>query len=271
MRRVCVLFGTLLVLAVAGRVWAHPVLTLTPDAGCYNTTDHKVVTVTIALTGDKVIVGGQFFLSYDTTNLDYQSIVVGSAPFTREIYKVVNEGAGTIDYAVGVVNNTPGAMSGTMATITFWATAEVCTTANPVEFRSSGPPWTTLIDANDVFYRVPDSNLTLNNLAAITVDGTSPTISGCPGNITVSNDAGNCSAVVTWTAPTASDNCAIQSFTSNYGPGATFPVGTTTVTYTATDTCNLTATCNFDVTVNDTEAPEITTCPADRTLYVDAD
>src|SRR5207245_11244297 len=66
------------------------------------------------------------------------------------------------------------------------------------------------------------------------IDNTPPVIAGCPSNITVNTGAGrtSCDQTATWTAPTATDNCAMQSFTSNYAPGTTFPKGTTTVTYT---------------------------------------
>jgi hypothetical protein len=88
------------------------------------------------------------------------------------------------------------------------------------------------------------------------VDTTASTISNCPTNITQPNDAGVCNAVVTWTPPTANDNCdPSPTFTSTHSPGDTFPVGTTTVTYTATDACGNTSTCTFDVTVNDAEPP----------------
>jgi hypothetical protein len=45
--------------------------------------------------------------------------------------------------------------------------------------------------------------------------------------------------------------------TSTHNPGATFPVGVTTVTYTATDAQGLFATSSFTVTVNDTQLPTI--------------
>jgi|GEM_PF-5302465 len=81
-------------------------------------------------------------------------------------------------------------------------------------------------------------------------DVTAPVITGCPANVIVPADAGQCSAVVTWTPPTASDNCTVASFTSTHSPGHTFSVGTTTVTYNATDACGNAATpCSFTVTV----------------------
>jgi N-acetylneuraminic acid mutarotase len=78
------------------------------------------------------------------------------------------------------------------------------------------------------------------------IDNQSPVFSGCPANINTSTNP------VTWTAPTASDNCGIASVTTNHNPGETFPTGTTTVTYTATDVNGKTATCSFTVTITAT-------------------
>jgi uncharacterized protein YjdB len=88
-------------------------------------------------------------------------------------------------------------------------------------------------------------------------DASDPVISSCPTDITVSNDPGDCSAAVTWTAPTASDNSGSVDFISNFEPGAVFPVGTTEVTYIATDAAGNQVTCSFDVTVADDELPVI--------------
>jgi len=83
-----------------------------------------------------------------------------------------------------------------------------------------------------------------------TIDNTPPVITGCPTNITVNAEAGLCTADVSWTPPTATDNCGMASFTSTHSPGFTFPTGPTTVTYTAVDICGNTSTCTFTVTVN---------------------
>jgi len=94
---------------------------------------------------------------------------------------------------------------------------------------------------------------------------TLPPITSCSENITVSNDAGQCSAVVTYDSPSATDNCtgAISMVrTKGLGSGATFPVGVTTETYSFTDIQGNVAECNFTVTVKDSEAPVITCPPA---------
>ncbi|HEX6914028.1 MAG TPA: HYR domain-containing protein, partial [Chitinophagaceae bacterium] len=98
-------------------------------------------------------------------------------------------------------------------------------------------------------------------------DNQPPVITGLPANIVKSNDPDNCSAVVSWIAPTATDNCSgvTISQTSGPGSGSDFPVGTTTVTYTATDGAGNAVSSSFTVTVNDTQAPALNGVPADAT------
>ncbi|MCG8403966.1 MAG: HYR domain-containing protein [Phycisphaerales bacterium] len=99
-------------------------------------------------------------------------------------------------------------------------------------------------------------------------DNQDPTISDCPSDPNVSTDPGACTAEVTWTPPTADDNCNVASFISSHDPGDTFPVGSTIVTYTATDDAGNARECSFDVHVFDEEDPTIT-CPADVTVSTD--
>ena len=101
-----------------------------------------------------------------------------------------------------------------------------------------------------------------------------PVIADCPTYITQSNDAGQCDAVVTWTEPTATDNCTAAGslvWTKSHLPGDTFPGGTIAVTYTARDAAgNTSLVCSFNVTVNDDELPVIADCPTDITQSNDA-
>ena len=85
------------------------------------------------------------------------------------------------------------------------------------------------------------------------VDRVPPTIS-CPGPIVRANDAGKCSAVVTFTA-TASDNRSGVTYACVPPSGSAFHKGTTTVLCTARDAAGNTANCSFTVKVNDTEQP----------------
>jgi hypothetical protein len=102
-------------------------------------------------------------------------------------------------------------------------------------------------------------------------DDQAPAIAGLPANISVNNTPGQCGAVVSWTAPTATDNCPGATIAQTAGPagGSQFPVGTTTVTYTATDASGNTSTASFTVTVTDNEAP-VASCLQAITISLDA-
>lgn len=97
-------------------------------------------------------------------------------------------------------------------------------------------------------------------------DGEAPQIT-CPAPINLVNDPGQCSAVASYSPPTATDNCPgpFVQFLSGLGSGSAFPVGISTETYVAIDSASNRDTCSFTVTVLDNEAPVIS-CPAAITL-----
>jgi hypothetical protein len=91
----------------------------------------------------------------------------------------------------------------------------------------------------------------------------------CPDPITTCNDAGVCTATVSFTA-TALDNCdGVITPTCSPASGSSFAVGQTTVTCSATDKAGKTGTCSFTVTVNDCEKP-VVTCPGPITMTAGA-
>jgi hypothetical protein len=84
------------------------------------------------------------------------------------------------------------------------------------------------------------------------VDVTAPTVSDVPSDIVAHSDAGTCGAVVSWSPPTATDDCSDVGdivVTNTHDPGDFFPVGVTPVSYSFTDECGNTATVNFNVEV----------------------
>jgi len=93
------------------------------------------------------------------------------------------------------------------------------------------------------------------------IDIKAPTII-CPANIVRNTDPNFCSAVVTYPAPFASDDCGPWSLvrTSGLPSGSAFPKGVTMVNWKVTDAVGYMAICGFTVTVNDNQAPSIT-CP----------
>lgn len=99
-----------------------------------------------------------------------------------------------------------------------------------------------------------------------------PCIINCPSNVTVDNDANQCSAVVTYVTPTTSGNCADE--TGSVPPvvcsppsGSTFPTGSTSVTCASGGNA-----CAFTVTVHDTRPPVLPTisCPGNVTADEDS-
>jgi hypothetical protein len=114
-------------------------------------------------------------------------------------------------------------------------------------------------------------NTTTKDITFTVKDTTPPTIQ-CPANITTSTDPGLCSAVVNPGTATATDNCdtnpTVAGTRSDGQPlNATYPKGTTTITWTATDHASPAnqSSCTQTVTVQDHENPTIS-CPANITL-----
>jgi hypothetical protein len=99
----------------------------------------------------------------------------------------------------------------------------------------------------------------------VTVVDTQPPTIICPANQIRSNSPNQCGAVVTYPAPTVTDNTPGSSFVCSPAAGSFFPIGTTMVTCVATDSGGNHSNCSFTVTVNDTQAPTII-CPADITV-----
>ncbi|SFB58686.1 HYR domain-containing protein, partial [Algoriphagus aquimarinus] len=125
---------------------------------------------------------------------------------------------------------------------------------------------------NLVNYKVVDTNgnVGVKVVNVVVAEEVKPIITNVPTDIIVDTDTGTCEATVTWIAPDATDNCGIDTFTSDYQSGASFPVGETTITYTAIDSHGNVGTASFTITVNDNELPEITNVPTDIVVDTDA-
>ncbi len=97
-----------------------------------------------------------------------------------------------------------------------------------------------------------DKGATSQCTATVTVTDSTPPSITCPAS-TFGVAAVSCpvgvNAIVTYTAPTSSDNCGAAPVVCTPPSGSAFPVGTTTVTCTATDGGGNTATCSFNVQV----------------------
>src|SRR5690554_5423627 len=145
-----------------------------------------------------------------------------------------------------------------------------CTGTTLTSTHNSGDTFP--IGTTTVTYTATDAagNIQTCSFDVVITDNEDPVFTACPSDIAQDVDAGSCDAVVTWTAPTFTDNCTGTTLTSTHNSGDTFPIGTTTVTYTATDAAGNVQTCSFDVVITDNEAPVFTACPSDIAQDVDA-
>ena len=166
------------------------------------------------------------------------------------------------------------------ADISLTTDAGVCTTSgaslgSPIV--SGGCGGTTVTNDAPALFPLGSTTVTwtvtdnANNTATCTqivtvTDDELPTIA-CPADVNATTDAGVCTATVSLGTATTADNCGVAS-TTNDAP-ASFPLGSTTVTWTVTDNSGNTATCAQTVTVTDAELPTII-CPADVTVNTDA-
>ena len=119
-----------------------------------------------------------------------------------------------------------------------------------------------------VSYQVVDNSGNSANCSfLVTVNEiTAPVFSNCPGDILIFLPTNDCDTTVTWTEPTATDNCALDTLFNNIDPGSVFSAGTTTVIYTAQDVSGNLSICAFDVFVVDQVAPLFSSCPQDTVI-----
>jgi len=102
----------------------------------------------------------------------------------------------------------------------------------------------------------PANNSVGCSFTVTVIDNENPTIT-CPAPITVNNDGGQCSAVVSYTV-SGSDNCSfLLAQTGGLASGSAFPVGVTTNSWTSTDPSNNSVGCSFTVTVLKSGDPDL--------------
>lgn len=146
-------------------------------------------------------------------------------------------------------------------------------TSTPILTQTAGLPsgssFPTGITTNTFIASDAFGNTNICSFTVTVGDNQPPVISAVPQNMNVSTDSGLCSAVVTWNAPVANDNCAVTSLAASDSSGTTFTTGTHTVWYIATDASGNTDTASFTITVTDNEAPGIV-CPQNITVAADS-
>lgn len=185
----------------------------------------------------------------DVTVTDDEAPVV-----TCDVAMTVNTDPGSCD-ATGVVLASPASTDNCLVDVVYNDAPAVFTQG------TTTVTWT-VVD--------PTGNTTQCTQDVTVIDIEAPVVS-CPADIVMNNTSGFCGASVFYAVPTTSDNCGVnwmaQTDGTGYTAGNLYPIGTTVQEYTVTDNSGNTASCMFDVTVIDAEAPFLTGCPANMTVY----
>jgi hypothetical protein len=119
-----------------------------------------------------------------------------------------------------------------------------------------------------------DNNNQSSASALVTVADTVKPVINCPANITNVNPTSLNGAVVNYNTPVGTDNCtgAITQRIAGLASGATFPIGTTTVSYKVTDASTNSTSCSFTVTVRspyaDNNKQKVYVCHHGNTLSI---
>lgn len=233
---------------------------------------------------------GSGLLTYSwNTGAATSSITV--SPMTTTTYIVnVNTACGILSDTVSVIindvvppviNNCPANVIvsndvGSCGAVFSWTPPSVSDNCpNAVIVQSSGLVSGALFPLGNstITYTATDANGNTTTCSfMVTVNDTeNPVISGCPANIAVVNDVGQCGAVVNWVVPTATDNCSVVVTQIQGNPsGSLFPLGTSLIEYTATDPSGNSVSCSFTITITDTENPSILGCPANIVVGSDS-
>jgi hypothetical protein len=176
---------------------AMTALTLDAVDACLDAGETQLVVALNLSNPQALSSGAQVFLDFDTTMLDFVSADVVDTVNFSQLFEVVDEGNGTIDYAVnanfGTSNGTT--TSTTLATITFDVVGgDYCETEGLVSFRSHMPPTrVTEFGGGEILPYTADLGVT-------TKDSVVPTLAP-PADITVNADAGGCDATLDYNEP----------------------------------------------------------------------
>ncbi|MGB1661035.1 MAG: HYR domain-containing protein [Planctomycetota bacterium] len=176
------------------------------------------------------------------------------------------------DLDVPVFVSTPGPVSAATSTadcsepVTWNPPIAIDCSANLTYTASHDPGTPFPLGTTDVTYEVSDLAGFFSTITfPVTVtDGFGPTFQGVPADITQAVTPGECSSLVTWIEPTATDSCGTSTISGSHTPDTVFPVGVTPVTYTAIDDSGNVSTSTFNVTVTDGNAPAFSSVVTDQ-------
>lgn len=160
----------------------------------------------------------------------------------------------------------------TCSAIATWVPPTANDNCDVESFTTTHNPDTSFpLGTTTVTYTATDNfnNTATCSFDVIIEDNIPPTLSACPPNLNLTTSPASCTALATWTPPTATDNCSVISVSGSHSPG-NFPVGITTIIYEAEDGSGNISTCSFTITVTDITPPVFANCPTNIVVPADA-
>jgi hypothetical protein len=238
-------------------------ITLYTDEGMCEASTDNLATLTSPVTSDNCAVdmvesdaAATLPVGVNTVTWTVTDIHGNTAKATQEVTVIDNE-APAISIEPVTVSADPGSCEATKVALGDPVATDNCA----IDSISNDAPVVFPVGATIVTWTVTDihgNSATFEQTVTVT-DDELPTITAPPAD-TVTADAGMCEAAgVDLGIPETADNCSVD-LVDNDAP-ASFPVGTTTVTWTVTDATGNTATATQDITVTDNEAPTISIDP----------
>lgn len=244
--------------------------TLTPDLdieivdlggdNCFDEGEKVTACVHIAASSSPVN-GGQFLIGYDPTCLDYNSTIMQD-PYTNTVYgPVVNEAAGTIFVAVGVEFGAGDGLNGNADMVCFsFNKIGDCNSCQICPLNNN--PQNTYLTDNE------GQRITVQANCSKEIYDESNMVLTTPDNIKTNVDCDRPTAVETWSAPSATDECGnaqvfcrgehesgLQYNTATANGGGEFPIGASSFCcYAVSDgPCGTTVGCPPDTTCGDAD------------------
>lgn len=224
------------------------------DPNCFSVGEKVDVAITLGASAVE-LTGGQFYIQYDPSCLDFNSIMP-TGVWPLELQEQIDEGAGTIFYAIGVDLGGVGTFGNVdVATISFTKLGD-CSSCS-LCYINNNPQNTRLTDFEGQSVEVDAKcSKDIRQTPTIVLDG--------PDSVKVNVACNSNTREVTWDAPSASSDCedveltcqglhieADMDMTDLAGGGGVFPVGNTNFCCSAGNSCGNVAEHCWTVTVND--------------------
>lgn len=176
----------------------------------------------------------------------------------------VDQTAPSLAVPADILRNTDPGVNGAMVTYPAPVAVDNCSATTVVLKSGLASGSVFPVGTTTVTYEATDAagNKTSGSFSVTVKDLESPRLT-VPASLVQNTDAGVCGAVVTYSAPVATDNCpgVITVLKAGLPSGSVFPVGITPVTYEAVDASGNSVTGSFTVTVNDVEPPKLSGLP----------